>query len=162
MEEETDVTVGFGSSQSVVQRSDRRCGVAAGVVRAGQENLDFDDASGAAAVLCGDGENLCSGYAVVLAGDNNTRGKILRKGETVAESAHVVFDNPTTGNLNGFHRHWFHVRTEKMGGRITMYVDGQKVLEYDDPAPLAAGKIGLWSAQGNGMMVARVRVAYAG
>lgn len=113
-------------------------------------------------VLCGDGENLCSGYAVVLAGDNNTRGKILRKGETVAESAHVVFDNPTTGNLNGFHRHWFHVRTEKMGGRITMYVDGQKVLEYDDPAPLAAGKIGLWSAQGNGMMVARVRVAYAG
>jgi len=113
-------------------------------------------------VLCGDGEDLCSGYAVVLAGDNNTRGKILRKGETVAESTSVKFDNPTTANLNGFHRHWFHVRVEKIGGHITMYVDGQKALEYEDKAPLSGGKVGLWTYQGNGMMVARTRVAWKG
>jgi hypothetical protein len=39
-------------------------------------------------------------------------------------------------------------------------VDGQKALEFDDPNPLSGGHLGLWSHAKNGIMVARVRIAY--
>lgn len=112
-------------------------------------------------ILCGDGKNLCSGYAFVYAGDGNTRGKILRQGQTVAESSALRFlVTNTRGDLNAFHRHWWHMRVEKIGGHITYYVDGQKALEFDDPNPLSGGHLGLWSHAKNGIMVARVRIAY--
>ena len=97
----------------------------------------------------------------MYAGDGNTRGKILRQGQTVAESSSLRFlVTSTRGDLNAFHRHWWHMRVEKIGGHITYYVDGQKALEFDDPNPLSGGHLGLWSHAKNGIMVARVRIAY--
>lgn len=114
-------------------------------------------------IICGDGENLCSGYAFVLAGDNNTRSKIIRQGKTVAETTAVKFENPTSGgDLNAFHRHWFHCRMERSGSKLTYYVDGKKALEFDDPDPLGDGYVGIWTHQRNGILLARTRVAFQG
>lgn len=121
----------------------------------------YSHASDINSVICGDGANLCSGYAFVFAGDGNTRGQILRKGETVAQTTSMRFMNPTSGgDLNQFHRHWFHCRIERTGSHITYSVDGGTPLEFDDPAPLEGGRIGFWSDRGNGMLIARTRVSY--
>jgi hypothetical protein len=112
-------------------------------------------------IICGDGKNLCSGYAFVLAGDNNTRSKLLRLGQTVAENAAFRFLNPTCrGDLNQFHRHWFHCRLEKTGGHLRYSIDGQVAMDWDDPNPLSGGRVGIWTYQHNGIMIARARVAY--
>jgi len=111
-------------------------------------------------IICGDGENLCSGYAFVYAGDRNQRGKIIRQGNTVAETTAFRFLNPTpSGNLADFHRHWFHCRVERTGNKLTYSVDGKQALAYEDPSPLSGGHVGLWTHQGNGLLVARVRIA---
>ncbi len=112
-------------------------------------------------VICGDGEKLCSGYAFVFAGDNNTRSKILRLGESVAETTDFKFTNPISGgDLNAFHRHWFHCRVERTGSHLTFLIDDRKALEYDDPNPLSGGHVGFWTHQNNGIMIARTRIAY--
>ena len=110
-------------------------------------------------IICGDGENLCSGYAFVYAGDNNTRTKIIRRGETVAQTSSFRFSNPTSGNAN-FHRHWFHCRAERTGSHLTFLIDGRKALEYDDPSPLSGGHVGFWTHQHNGILIARTRIAH--
>ncbi len=113
-------------------------------------------------IICGDGENLCSGYAFVFAGDKNTCSKIIRRGETVAATTAFKFANPSTsGNLNDFHRHWFHCRLERTGNHLTFYVDGRKALEYDDPDPINSGRVGIWTHQRNGIIVARTRIAFS-
>lgn len=110
-------------------------------------------------IIAGDGKNLSSGYAFVFAGDNNTRSKILRRGETVAETTAFKFENPTSGNRR-FHNQWFHLRVERTGSLLTYYIDGRKALEYDDPSPLSGGHVGFWTHQGNGIMIARTRIAF--
>ncbi len=111
------------------------------------------------AVICGDGEKLCSGYAFVFAGDNNTMGRIMRRGETVTETALFRFDNPVGAN-SGFHNAWFHSRVEKTGGHLRFTVGDRQPLEFDDPSPLDSGRVGIWSHQGNGILIARARIAF--
>jgi hypothetical protein len=110
-------------------------------------------------ILCGDGEHLGSGYDFVFAGDNNTMGRIIRKGETVTQTPAFRFDNPVGANPR-FHNVWFHSRMEKAGGHLRFSVDGGKALEWDDANPLAGGHVGVWSGQGNGILIARARVAF--
>jgi len=106
-------------------------------------------------VICGDGHRLCSGYAFVFAGENNTSTRLLRLGEVVAQT-----DAVKIGSKDQFHRHWFHCRLEKSGGHLTYSIDGEKALEYEDPDPLPGGYVGVWTYQGNGILVARTRIAY--
>jgi len=106
-------------------------------------------------IICGDGKQLCSGYSFVFAGDNNTTTRILREGKSVAETAAFKI-----GSKNEYHRHWYHCRLEKSGGRLTYYVDDKKALEYDDPNPLSEGHVGIWTHQGNGILVSRARIAF--
>lgn len=107
--------------------------------------------------IAGDGQNLCSGYSFVFAGDNNTKTKILRGNQVVAETDKVRFVNPTSRNMN-FHRHWFHVKVVKYGPDLYMSVDGKWVLNWRDPQPLSGGHAAIWSYN-NGIVVARVRAA---
>ena len=111
------------------------------------------------AVICGDRESLCSGYALIFAGDNNTIGKILRRGEAVAISNDFRWDNPVGANSK-FHNMWFHSRTEHIGGHLSYTVDGRAPLQYEDPEPLPGGYVGIWSHQSNGIVIARVRIAF--
>ncbi|MGQ9732284.1 MAG: hypothetical protein ACUVX8_13560 [Candidatus Zipacnadales bacterium] len=109
--------------------------------------------------LCGDGVNLGSGYAFVFAGWKNTKTVIFRQGRIVAESATALFVNPTSSNPE-FHRHWFRVRAEKIGGRIGFSVDGREILSYQDPDPLLGGRAAIWTFH-NGIMIGRVRLWFA-
>ncbi len=110
------------------------------------------------ATLCGDGQSLNAGYSFVLAGWKNSRSAILRNGEIVAETPDAIFANPSTRDQ--FHRHWFRVRAEKLGGQIRFWVDGELILEYTDSSPLPGGRVGLWSFH-NDLVVARARLWYA-
>jgi len=109
-------------------------------------------------IICGDGVNLCSGYSFILAGDNNTKSKMLKGNTVLAENPNVKFIDPVSPNF-AFHRHWFDIRIEKTGNHLTYSVDGTQVAEWTDPEPLPAGKVGLWSYQNNGILVARARMA---
>lgn len=110
-------------------------------------------------VLYGDGRDIASGYAFVFAGDNNTLGKLLRRGEAVAESKDLVFINPVGANSQ-FHNLWFHCRAERTGSRLRFSGAGKPPLEYDDDTPLPGGHVGIWTHQGNGILVARARIAF--
>ena len=50
-------------------------------------------------------------------------------------------------------------RVEKLGPKLTMYVDDQRALEWTDPEPLEGGHIGFWSYQSNRPVIARAMVA---
>lgn len=111
-------------------------------------------------IICGDGVHLCSGYAFVYAGDKNTRSKLLRAGEVIGENRGVKFPHPPTSGNRNFHNSWFHCRMEKTGSRLTYLVNNKKVVEYEDPSPLSGGHVGLWTHQNNGILIARVRIAF--
>lgn len=110
--------------------------------------------------ICGDGQRLDSGYSVVLAGWNNRKTALLRRGRVVAENPSVRFNDPTNMNM-GFHRHWFHVQVSKRGECVTVLVDGRPVITYDDPNPLPGGRVAVWAYKpgGGGILVARARLS---
>lgn len=109
-------------------------------------------------IICGDGQNLCSGYSVILAGDNNTKSKLLKGNEVVGENPNVKFIKPVSYNFE-FHRHWFNVRVEKTGGHVRYLMDGRLVAEWTDNDPPSGGKVGFWTWQSNGLFIARARMA---
>ncbi len=103
------------------------------------------------AALCGDGRDSDSGYAFLV--HPRTGGAILRRqGKEVAR-------NPKFRLFSRGHNRWANVRVERRGGQVQLYVDGQLVLDYDDPQPLTGGYAGIWT-QDNGIMVARVTLSY--
>ena len=110
-------------------------------------------------IICGDGKSKDVGYIFAFASDNNTATKLLRNGQVVASTPDFHFINANSGNME-FHRHWFHCRLEKIGGTLTYFVDEKKVLAWTDPAPLDGGSFGIHTEQGNGIMIARARVAF--
>jgi hypothetical protein len=57
------------------------------------------------------------------------------------------------------HRRWWYVRVDKVGSRVSCYLDNKLLFSYDDPKPLDAGQIALWTYN-NGIMLSRVQVYY--
>jgi hypothetical protein len=115
--------------------------------------------------LCGDGSNPDSGYSFQFGGDEGER-SVIRRGKTVlgASASHDVVppsfcdEHPS---MDDFHRRWWRLEARVEGSRLTFLVDGETVAQVYDPQPLSSGQLALWTVH-NGMMVARVRVAYAG
>ena len=105
--------------------------------------------------LCGNGRDLGSGYSFTFAGFNNTKSALFRQGQLVAEAPGVVFQTPVNTNL-AFQRTWFRLRAEKVGSTLRFSLDGNPVLQYEDPDPLPGGQVALWSYR-NGPILARVR-----
>lgn len=102
-------------------------------------------------VLCGDGQNVRSGYSFAVGVDKNGAGAMLaRNGEVVARNSAFRF-------LTDAHNQWINVRAEKQGTRVALWVGDQKVLAFDDPNPLAGGRIGIWT-EDNAIMVPRVTI----
>lgn len=99
------------------------------------------------AALCGDGRDVNSGYAFIVA-ENRTGARILKQGKVVAENR--AFRLFTHG-----HNRWANIRVEKHGGRLRLFVEGQLTVEYTDPQPLSGGYAGIWT-RNNGIMVPRV------
>ncbi|MBI5834029.1 MAG: hypothetical protein HZB16_17180 [Armatimonadetes bacterium] len=115
--------------------------------------------------LCGDGKNPDSGYSFIYAGDEASRTLIRRGQKVLGSTTNPDFLTPSYSDVKPdtdiFHRRWWRLEAHVRGNRLTFYIDGQKAVEAVDPAPLTAGQVALWTVR-NGMMVARVRIAYAG
>jgi hypothetical protein len=128
----------------------------------------YDDPSDINVTLCGDGATPGSGYSFIYGGWRNRATAILRKGEVVAETPGFLLPD-TLDSLGGelfggngaveLHKHWRHVRAERIGSTLRLIIDGKLALAYDDPDPLPGGPAAIWTL-GNGLTVARARVYF--
>ncbi|HEX8551169.1 MAG TPA: hypothetical protein VF681_06390 [Abditibacteriaceae bacterium] len=116
----------------------------------------------------GDGQNMGSGYNFVVGADDNAHSILMRGGKVVAESSapEALLPTYTDGEPdNGhkeyeqLHRRWWYVRIDKIGSKVSCYLDNKLLFSYDDPKPLDAGHIALWTYN-NGIMLSRVQVYY--
>ena len=115
----------------------------------------------------GDGEHLASGYSLVVGADGKTH-SVLRKGCQVVAENHAeaaLLPNNNDGNPDAgkdwtiVHRRWWYVRIDKIGSRVSCYLDNKLLFAYNGPKPLNAGQIALWTYN-NGIMLSRVQVYY--
>lgn len=113
--------------------------------------------------FAGDGKNLGSGYSLIIGADGNKRSILMKGDKVVAQSAEKAALLPVLADgqpsMNDLHRHWWYVRINKIGSRVECYLDNELFLTYDDPAPLDAGQIALWTYN-NGIMLSRVQIYY--
>ncbi|MGD8237039.1 MAG: hypothetical protein PVH68_00680 [Armatimonadota bacterium] len=123
------------------------------------EEPGYSHASDINCTICGDGQRIDSGYSFIFAGFGNKASAILRKDDVVARSSKFKFDNPVSMNVEDFQRHWFHIRVEKRGSRLRLFIDDELALEYEDPESLPGGRVGFWTYD-NGLIIARARISY--
>jgi hypothetical protein len=113
--------------------------------------------------FAGDGKNLGSGYSLIIGADGNKRSVLMKGDKVVAQSAEKAALLPVLADgqpsMNDLHRHWWYVRINKIGSRVECYLDNELFLTYDDPNPLDAGQIALWTYN-NGIMLSRVQIYY--
>jgi hypothetical protein len=113
--------------------------------------------------LCGDGQNPASGYSFIYSGNEGSQTMIRRGQQTLAATSDSAFLGPSLTDFhpddNQLHRRWWRLEARAQNGRLQFLVDGVKALEVVDPQPLTHGKVAIWTVH-NGMMVARLRVAY--
>jgi len=103
--------------------------------------------------LCADGRDLSSGYSILFGADGNSATRILRRDKVVAETTEVLYPSRN----QGAHQNWYHLRAEKRGPRILLFVGTRLALDYTDPEPLEGTQAAIWTWN-RGLMVARARV----
>ena len=123
----------------------QREGLPSGYRRRGDLNLS----------ICGDGQTLSSGYTLMFGGFDNTRTCLWRGNRIVAERADRLYPSAKTRKL---HNSWFNLRMVKAGGVVRALLDGEEILVYEDPQPLAGGHAAVWTWDA-GIMIPRVRIA---
>jgi hypothetical protein len=113
--------------------------------------------------ICSDGSDLTRGYTFMFGGDNNTGSMIKRNGKEVVRTVKPIVI-PTDMNL---HRHWFSIKVEKHGSKLSFRVDKyfqdekEGELVYEDPEPVSGNHIALWTYN-HAMMISRIRVSGEG
>lgn len=129
----------------------------------GQDSAWAERPSDAAISFCGDGQNLGSGYSLVIGADNNQHTVLMKQGKVVAESTapEALLPSFIDGrvNTNLLHRAWWYAKINKIGNRVECWLDNKLLFTYNDPKPLDVGQIALWTYN-NGMMLSRVQVFY--
>ncbi len=117
----------------------------------------------AALTILGDGKNLGSGYTFIAGADDNTRSILMKNGVIVASSSapEAIMPRLTDGNPgnDAMHRRWWFSRVDKVGSKISCYLDDKLVLTYDDKTPISSGQTAVWTYN-NGLMLARVQLYY--
>jgi len=113
--------------------------------------------------ICGDGANIDSGYSFIYGGDLNSRSRIVRGTETLAETRAPeallpVFEDGFPSTYE-FHRKWWALRVRKTGDLLQFYVDEKLIAETRDPQPLDAGRVAIW-ARDNGLILSRIKIYY--
>ena len=103
--------------------------------------------------LAGNGVDLTSGYSFLFGGFGNTKTVVMKGGEILAEAGRG--DLIQTSNL---HRRWYHVKAQKKGDRLRLWIDDKLVIDCVDKTPLTGDRVALWTWN-NGIMVARVTVS---
>jgi len=95
--------------------------------------------------------------------------RLYRDGKQVQESEEYLTPRWREGNkrlirdpvLQGgrdVHGAWYNLRLRRQGRKLEFFFDNKKAFEYDDPHPINAGSLGIWTYM-NSMMVARVKIA---
>jgi len=119
-----------------------------------ESGSNYDYARDINATIGATSQDLGSGYSFLFGGKGNTTSQIL-------QGERVLHDNPDVRipEVSALvHRHWFHVKIRKQGGRLAWWVDGTKVGEAQVEQDVEAGRLALWT-QRNQIAVARVRVS---
>ncbi|MBR4221090.1 MAG: hypothetical protein IKR81_08045, partial [Victivallales bacterium] len=101
-------------------------------------------------VIAADGQDIASGYSIMLGGWNNRGTQLVRQKELLSENKSAIIDK------SGIHHRWYHVKVRKQGGNITVWLDGKQVANVTDPLPLTGNRFALWTWK-NGIMVAQLR-----
>ena len=102
--------------------------------------------------IAADGYDLSSGYSFIIGGFKNTKSGIYRKTKMVGNPSSVVI------NRKNLHRRWLHVRVQKRGGKLELWLDGKRLAKYDDPNPLSGSRIAFWTKD-CGFMLAKITVS---
>ena len=117
-------------------------------------------------------ESTASGYTLVTAGwdpdESQLWSRIFRDGQLLDKSDRYTVPRPREGNKRkGYeplvapgrdvHGAWYSLRLRRIGGRLTFDFDNERIIDVEDPEPLDAGSLGIWTYR-NSMMVARVRI----
>jgi hypothetical protein len=109
------------------------------------------------AVICADGQDVSSGYSFLFGGKDNT-GSFVKRGTKPIISNEEI----TIPRSSSIHHRWFYIKLRKAGNRISYWVDGDLVGEYEESdSPLPGGFLGLWTWR-NAIMVSQVRIASDG
>ncbi|MBI2302647.1 MAG: hypothetical protein HYU66_27390 [Armatimonadetes bacterium] len=85
-------------------------------------------------VLAGDGKDFDSGYRFVVGADGGRCARLLRRGKVVAE-------NPRFTIVLGGHCNEprsIYVEAARVGGKLTLRLNGAEAIAFDDPEPLTA------------------------
>ncbi|MBI5833516.1 MAG: PQQ-binding-like beta-propeller repeat protein [Armatimonadetes bacterium] len=113
--------------------------------------------------LCGDGQQVNSGYAFLFAGRNNTASLLYKNGKLMAENktddGRFRYTSDAGNGLTEFHRHWFHLSVRKAGGRILCQLDDRTVFDVADPNPIDSGHVAIYAVN-NTLNVTRARITY--
>ena len=119
--------------------------------------------SNVALTICGDGQNLGSGYVFIAGAQDNTCSLLMKNGEVVArsEKPDAILPRLTDGkpDNDNIHRRWWYARLDKVGDVITASMDGKPVLTYTDKTPIDGGQTAIWTYN-NGIMLARVQLYF--
>ncbi|MCX7805129.1 MAG: hypothetical protein N3A38_08065, partial [Planctomycetota bacterium] len=134
----------------------------AGIKMTGERGGKYEYARDINVSICSDGRNLNKGYCFMFGGMGNNGSYILRDGVEVA-----AFGGGIPVRTTNFHRHWFYVRAEKRGKRLSFRVDkffagtpgGE--LAFEDERPLDGDRVAIWTYD-CGIMISRVRISGEG
>ena len=111
--------------------------------------------------ICGDGQNLDSGYSFVFAGWGSRWTRLLRCGEIVAETnEHLMPSNRDEFHYKDLHINWRGLRIQRSGSGIACFLNDNEILRWRDPKPLTGRKVAVWTFD-NVALLTRARIVAA-
>lgn len=105
--------------------------------------------------FCTDGVNPMSGYSIIFAGDDNQETRLVKQGRVVARTTAPKFRIPTARRHTAVHWKWWKFTVHKRDNRIQVFMNGELMFDFRDPAPLKSGHTGFWTIR-NGFAVTKV------
>ena len=119
--------------------------------------------------LAGDGGDLTSGYSFMFGGWENAKTALVKGDKIVAEAVwpakgghpYMRAGKPAVipSATENIHHEWFHIKAQKSGRQLRLWIDDTLVIDWTDPdAPLSGKRVALWTWD-NGIMVARVTLS---
>jgi hypothetical protein len=128
---------------------------------------NYEYASDMNCTLSGDGSDLSSGYSFLFGGFGNTKTVLLRENKIVAEGnwkgagsqGYQQAGQPALipSARMSIHHTWFHLKAQRKGNRLRLWIEDQLIIDYTDDKPLTGDRVALWTWN-NGIMMARVIV----
>ena len=108
--------------------------------------------------ICGDGQNLDSGYSFIFAGWGNRWTRLLRRDKIVAQTREALLpDNRDDFQYKNMHINWRGFRIQKIGSQLACFVNDEEILKWKDPQPLEGKRVAAWTFD-NSLLLARARI----